>query len=157
MNAGNFVKYRVLCTLLFFLNVVNGETLTLSKNGQVVKIISLNGLKQLQPGFVTIPVDNQTDSKIHTYEGISLTVLFDQVFGIGWKSFNAVKFVTSDGYQPIIPTSSILANVGILATSEKVGRDLIRCHAKMEKLSIRGHFPWFGKTLKIKVPDKIRG
>ena len=93
--------------------------LTFRKNDQVIKVFNVNEIKSDKSGIVTVVVDNPTDSNVHTYEGISLTALLDQVFGDGWKKFDALKFTTQDGYQPIIPTSSIITNYALIATAEK--------------------------------------
>ena len=97
----------------------DSPTLTFRKNDQVVMILNVKELKNNNGGIVSVKVDNPTDSKIHIYEGISLIALLDQVFGDGWKKFDALKFTTQDGYQPIIPISSIIANYALLATGEK--------------------------------------
>ena len=74
---------------------------------------------QLKEGVISVTVDNPTDSKVHTYQGISLPVLLKQVFGKSWKEFELVKFITRDGYQPVIPTESIVAASGVISTGEK--------------------------------------
>lgn len=94
-------------------------TLILRKNNHTVKRLNVSEIMQSKRGIVSVTVDNPTDSKIHTYEGMSLTVLLEQVFGNDWKAFDAVKFTTLDGYQPVIPTASIIANFGVISTREK--------------------------------------
>ena len=48
-----------------------------------------------------------------------MPVLLEQVFGKMWKAFDLVKFITRDGYQPVIPTERILAGSGVITTGEK--------------------------------------
>ena len=114
-------RIRIFAILLIFsggVYAIDGPTLTFRKNELVVQVFSVNEIMKAGKSVVSVKVDNPTDSKIHTYEGISLTLLLEQIFGNGWKAFDAVQFTTQDGYQPIIPTSSITANFGLIATGE---------------------------------------
>jgi len=94
-------------------------TLALRKNDRVFKILTPDELMHQRKGVVSVTVDNPTDSKVHTYEGISLPVMLEQVFGKSWKEFDLVKFITMDGYQPVIPTERIIAASGVISTGEK--------------------------------------
>lgn len=79
--------------LFFSGNIHAGEaSLTLRKNGEVVKTLSVNELMQLKSRVTSLTVDNPTDSKARTYQGILLSALLEQVFGSHWQQFNAVKF-----------------------------------------------------------------
>jgi len=117
-----FLRLLILMSLIVFAGDVfadNSPTLTFRKNDVIVKIINVKEIRNNTSEVVSVTVDNPTDSKIHIYEGISLTALLDQVFGEGWKMFDALKFTCQDGYQPIIPTSSIIANYALIAIAEK--------------------------------------
>ena len=122
MKKHHLIKLWTL-TLLVFGSVgsyaIDIATLTMSKNDQVVKILTVIEILQIKKGSESITVDNPTDSKLHTYKGISLPVLLEQVFGTTWKAFDMVKFITRDGYQPVIPVESIIAGSGVISTGEK--------------------------------------
>jgi cytochrome c2 len=112
----------ILIILIVFAGCVFAEaspTLTIRKNDEVIKILNVNEIISIKGKIESAIVDNPTDSKVHTYEGISLTALLDNVFGSGWKVFDACKFTTMDGYQPIIPISSIITNYALIAVSER--------------------------------------
>lgn len=122
MKNHNLVKSLIFIILTIwsvgvFANPI--PTLTLRKNDQVIRIITAGELLKINGVGVSVTVDNPTDSKMHTYEGISLPVLLDQVFGKSWKEFDLVKFTSQDGYQPVIPVESILSGSGVIATGEK--------------------------------------
>jgi len=117
-----FFRLLILIFLIVFAGDVfadDSPTLTLRKNDQVVKILNVKEITNNTSGMVSVTVDNPTDSKIHIYEGISLIGLLDKVFGDEWKKFDALKFTSQDGYQPIIPTSSIIENSALIAVAEK--------------------------------------
>ena len=94
-------------------------TLTLRENDRTIKVLTTIELIQIKQGSISVTVDNPTDSKIHTYEGISLQALLELAFGKTWSSFDLVRFVTQDGYQPVIPTDRIIAGSGVISTGEK--------------------------------------
>ena len=111
MKNHHLIKLRIL-TLLVLCSVgafaTDPPTLTLRKNDQVIKILTISELLQIKNGSVSVTVDNPTDSKEHTYDGISLPVLLERFFGNTWETFDLVKFITVDGYQPVIPTKKSL-------------------------------------------------
>lgn len=117
----HLLKYCIFTILLAVsaeVSAADAPTLIFRKNDQVIKILNVNEIRQSKNGMVSVTVDNPTDSKIHTYDGISITKLLDQVFGSGWEKFDAIKFTSRDGYQPIIPTTSITANFGVISIDE---------------------------------------
>ena len=122
MKNHKLIKFRIFILLTIwsvgaFASPI--PTLTLRKNDKVIKIITASELLTISGVGVSVTVDNPTDSKMHTYEGISLSVLLDQVFGRSWRAFDIVKFVTQDGYQPVIPVKSIIARSGVISAGEK--------------------------------------
>ena len=122
MKNHTSLKYRILlfftfCSLCAYTSDL--PTLTLRKNDRTIRVLTTNELIQINEGRISVTVDNPTDSKVHTYEGISLPVLLELVFGKTWSSFDLVRFVTQDGYQPVIPTERIIAGSGVIATGEK--------------------------------------
>ena len=116
-----FKQFLLILLVSCAASVYAGEspTLTFRKNGEVIRIMSIEEILQLKKEVEIVTVDNPTDSKLHTYQGILLPVLLDQVFGKAWKEFDIVKFKTSDGYQPVIPTESIKKGNGLISTGEK--------------------------------------
>ncbi|MEY4717965.1 MAG: hypothetical protein RL563_583 [Pseudomonadota bacterium] len=116
------MKYLFLLLLMVFAHGVQAtsETLTLKKNGQMVKAVSLNDLSQTK-SLSKLTADNPSDSRITHYQGILLTTLLDQVFDNSWKQSEAIKFTAADGYRVIIPTPLITRHTGFIATGE-VGR-----------------------------------
>ncbi len=115
------MQFILILFLSFATSVYAGEspTLTFRKNGEVVRMLSRDAINQLKEEIRIVTVDNPTDSKLHTYEGVLLVALLDQVFGKDWKVFDIVKFKTSDGYQPVIPTESVMKGCGLISTAEK--------------------------------------
>ena len=122
MKNHHVIKFRIL-TLLVLYSVggfaIDPPTLTLRKNNQVITVLTTSKILQIKNGRVSVTVDNPTDSKGHTYEGISLPVLLEQVFGNTWETFDLVKFITLDGYQPVIPAKKIIAGSCVISTGEK--------------------------------------
>lgn len=129
MKQQRLVQLWLFAVWVIFSNNINADTstLTLRKNGVVIKSLTVNELMQLQKGVVSLAVENPTDAKIHTYQGVLLSVLLEQIFGSDWQQFNALKFTTQDGYQPIIPSANITEHTGMIAISEKnrTGFDLL--------------------------------
>lgn len=120
MSPRNLIRHWLLIILVVFSSSVAATpTLTLRKNEQIIKNLGINELMQSKKGVTSLVVDNPTDSKIKTYQGILLSVLLEQFFGSDWKQFDAVKFIAQDGYQVIIPTANITAHTGMIATGEK--------------------------------------
>ena len=152
-----FINYQivallVLCSLGTYAS--DPPALTMRKNDQVIKVLTPGEISQIKDG-ISVTVDNPTDSKVHTYEGISLPILLDHVFGNTWKGFDLVKFITSDGYQPVIPVKSIVAGFGVISTGEKGYsgfQKLLRRNAEIvdpgpfylvwENIKGRGEDPW---------------
>ncbi len=130
MNKQHLVTLWFIAFWVIFSGNVNADTpaLTLHKNGEIIKTLSVTELMQLKSGVTAFAVDNPTDSKIHTYQGMLLTVLLEQVFGSNWTQFNAVKFIAQDGYQAIIPSATITAHMGMVATGENghIGFSVLR-------------------------------
>jgi len=85
---------------------------------------------QLNKGGISVTVDNPTDSKVHTYKGVSLPALLEQVFGKSWKDFELVKFITHDNYKPAIPTERIIAASGVICTGETGSPGFRKLHRK---------------------------
>ncbi len=122
MKNPHLLKYRIVALLILYsvgTYAMDSPTLTLRKNDQIIKVLTQGEIAQIKDGVVSVTVDNPTDSKVHTYDGTSLAVLLDHVFGNSWKGFDLVKFITSDGYQPVIPTDKIIAGSGVISTGEK--------------------------------------
>lgn len=80
------MKYLFLLLLMVCAQGVQAtsETLTLKKNGQIVKTVSLAD-SSLTKNFTTLTADNPSDSRITHYQGVLLTTLLDQVFDSNWK------------------------------------------------------------------------
>jgi len=122
MKNCNSLKFWIFILLIFgtpWAYAVDLPTLTLRKNNQTIRILTTSELIQIKEGSISVTVDNPTDLKGHTYEGISLPVLLEQVFGNTWETFDLVKFITLDGYQPVIPTNKIIAGSCVISTGEK--------------------------------------
>ncbi len=94
------MKYRYLYLLLLIVCVhavqATSETLTLKKNGQMVKTVSLND-SSFTKNISTLTADNPSNSRITHYQGVSLTTLLGQVFDNSWKQSEAIKFTAADG------------------------------------------------------------
>lgn len=112
------MKYQLLLLLMVFSHFVQAtsETLTLKKNNQTVKVLSLKDLNQTNT--TTLIVDNLSNSKITNYQGVLLTTVLHQVFGDDWKQAEAIKFIAEDDYRVIIPTTLIKRHTGFIATGE---------------------------------------
>lgn len=117
------IRYILLLLALFCANA-NAEqmVLTVSKNGQVIETLTMQAFRSSQK-LASLKVDNPTDSRIYTYQGVLLKTFLKQVFGEDWQKFDAVKFVAKDGYAPVIPMASIKAHTGLIAVSEEGRQD----------------------------------
>jgi cytochrome c2 len=115
------MKHWLLLILVMLSGSINAAMpeLALRKNDQTIKVFPLNELVYLKNGAASLTVDNPTDSKYKTYQGILLTALLDQVFGNDWKQFDAIKFIAEDGYNLVIPTTVVRAHTGMIATGER--------------------------------------
>jgi mono/diheme cytochrome c family protein len=120
MNQQRSVAAWLLVIWIFFSGNINADepSLTLRKTNTIIKTLGVNELMQLKDSATSLTVDNPTDSKVKIYQGILLTALLEQVFGSNWQQFNAVKFSSQDGYQPVIPSANITAHTGMVATGE---------------------------------------
>lgn len=70
----------------------------------------------------TLVTENPTTGKKATYQGVDLVDLLSLGFGEQWKRYDAVKFFSRDGYQPLMTRDTILAHRGLVAFREE-GRD----------------------------------
>ncbi|MEI7995216.1 MAG: hypothetical protein WCH01_09980, partial [Methylococcaceae bacterium] len=66
----------------------------------------------------TLTINIPTDSIIRSYQGVSLIPLLDAVFDSQWKTRDAIKLTSLDGYQPIIPVPVIFKYNGMIAIGE---------------------------------------
>lgn len=115
------LKPSLLMILMLFFSIANAQQVSLSihKDDLIIKTLTAKQLRQLQHNLTSLTVDNSTDSKAHVYEGILLKTLLTRFFGKDWQQFDAVKFSSQDGYQPIIPIANIMAHTGMIAIAEK--------------------------------------
>jgi mono/diheme cytochrome c family protein len=67
----------------------------------------------------TLTAENPTTSKATAYQGVDLVELLNLAFGEEWKRYDLVKFISRDGYQPLIPRDTITAHRGLVAYKEQ--------------------------------------
>jgi cytochrome c2 len=112
-------KLSLLCVLPLYLIgfAAYAAALSFVDNGHPVKTIETGALVR-NSELQTLTINNPTDSIIRSYQGISLIPLLDAVFDPQWKTRDAIKLTSSDGYQPIIPVRVILKYDGMIAIGE---------------------------------------
>jgi mono/diheme cytochrome c family protein len=89
--------------------------------GETVRELSREELAKALP-LKTLTVENPTTAKATAYQGADLAELLNLAFGDRWKSYDLVKFVSLDGYQPVVPRNVLTAHRGLVAYKEP-GRD----------------------------------
>ncbi|OQK16877.1 hypothetical protein AU255_02955 [Methyloprofundus sedimenti] len=115
------LQLSLLLILMLFFSSAHAEQASLSirKDDLMVKTLTVKQFRQLQSDLTSLTVDNPTDSKVHVYQGILLKTLLTRFFGKDWQQFDALKFSSQDGYQPIIPIANVMAHTGMIAITEK--------------------------------------
>jgi len=108
-----------LCVLPLYLIgfAAYAASLSFVDNGHPVKTIEISALVR-NSELKTLTINIPTDSIIRSYQGVSLIPLLDAVFDSQWKTRDAIKLTSSDGYQPIIPVPVILKYNGMIAIGE---------------------------------------
>ncbi len=96
---------------------LSAASLTFLTEGRTVKVLNAEGVADTAP-VKTLQIDNVTDSRVVTYEGVLLADLLDAVYGPMWKRYDAVTFTAQDGYRPVIPGSIIRQHSGLIALRE---------------------------------------
>ncbi|CAI8892616.1 Cytochrome c domain-containing protein [Methylocaldum szegediense] len=112
--------------ILFFLLLSGGlpvraDGLFFRVEGDALKEVSREELARTL-SLKTLVTENPTTGKKATYQGVDLIDLLNLGFGDRWKRYDAVKFVSRDGYQPLMTPKTILAHRGLAAFRED-GRD----------------------------------
>jgi hypothetical protein len=115
----NHLRLFKLCVLGFYCigSLAYAASIAFLDNGHPIKLMETDELTQTA-GLKTLTVNNPTDSKIKSYQGVSLIPLLDAVFNSKWQDRDAIKFTATDGYQPIIPANVINKHQGIIAIGE---------------------------------------
>ena len=108
-----------LCVLPLYLIgfAAYAASLSFVDNGHPVKTIEAGALVR-NSELKTLTINIPTDSIIRSYQGVSLIPLLDAVFDSQWKTRDAIKLTSLDGYQPIIPVPVILKYKGMIAIGE---------------------------------------
>jgi mono/diheme cytochrome c family protein len=96
-------------------------SLSFRVEGNVVNGLSQEDLVKALP-VKSLVTENPTTAKTVTYIGVDLVDLLNLAFGDQWKRYDLVKFVSRDGYQPLITREAILAHRGLVALREE-GRE----------------------------------
>lgn len=104
------VGFQVRADGLFFR--VEGDLLREASREELARTLTLK----------TLVTENPTTGKKATYQGVDLVDLLTLGFGERWKRYDAVKFFSRDGYQPLMTRAAILAHRGLVAFREE-GRD----------------------------------
>jgi mono/diheme cytochrome c family protein len=104
------VGFQVRAGGLFFR--VEGDLLREASREELARTLTLK----------TLVTENPTTGKKATYQGVDLVDLLTLGFGERWKRYDAVKFFSRDGYQPLMTRAAILAHRGLVAFREE-GRD----------------------------------
>jgi cytochrome c2 len=108
--------------LLFGLALpASADGLSFRADSQPVKELSREELAKALP-LKTLTAENPTTSKTTAYQGMDLVELLNLAFGEKWKRYDLVKFISRDGYQPLIPRDTITAHRGLVAFKEQ-GQD----------------------------------
>jgi mono/diheme cytochrome c family protein len=81
-------------------------------------------MAKLLPG-TELTVENPSTGQPASYRGAGLTELLNRVYGERWKSAGLVKFVTVDGYQPVVTVEAIQRHQGLMAYAD-AGTDRLR-------------------------------
>jgi mono/diheme cytochrome c family protein len=119
----NRPRQWLLAALLLWTTALGAQAAGLGfrAEGQPVQELSREALEQALP-LKTLTVSNPATAKPVAYQGADLIALLNLGFGERWKSYDLIKFVSADGYQPVIPREVIAAHQGLVAWKEP-GRD----------------------------------
>lgn len=92
--------------------------------GKPVQTLTRKDLaEKIPPTRVT--VENPSTTKAATYQGAALPALLTLVYGDRWKNAGLVKFITRDGYQPVVPVTHISQHSGLMAYAD-AGQDRLQ-------------------------------
>lgn len=116
---------RLIVLTLYLIGCVTyAASLAFVDNGYPVKTMAIDELVQ-KIGLQTLTANNPANSNIASYQGVSLIPLLDAVFEPQWKTRDAIKWTSADGYQPVIPVSVILKHNGMIAVGENGRRGFL--------------------------------
>ncbi len=124
MSTPPFPKLNPWLGLLLFLSLVavalpaGAANLAFRAEGKIIKELSQEELAKALP-LKTLSTENPTTGKSAAYQGVDLVELLNLGFGDQWKTYDLVKFVSRDGYQPLIAREAITAHRGLLAFREE--------------------------------------
>lgn len=106
-----------LVTLIIFHQPGFAGSLSLSKAGQVVKVVTTDDLARLLTP-TQFKVHNPDSGQDVTYEGYRFTDLLNSVFGLDWQRYKTIEFGCSDGYRPQMATHKVSRHQGLIAIRE---------------------------------------
>ena len=99
-------------------------TLTFQDGAEPVRQLTREEISRLLPA-TEFAVENPSTRQPASYRGASLADLLTLVYGERWKSAGLVKFVTVDGYQPVVTVAAIQRHQGLMAYAD-AGADRLR-------------------------------
>jgi hypothetical protein len=99
-------------------------TLTFQDRAETVRQLIRDEMAKLLPG-TELTVENPSTGQPASYHGVGLSELLNRVHGERWKSAGLVKFVTVDGYQPVVTVEAIQRHQGLMAYAD-AGTDRLR-------------------------------
>ena len=99
-------------------------TLTFQDGAESVRQLTRDEMVRLLPA-TEFSVENPSTRQPASYRGASLADLLTLVYGERWKNAGLVKFVTVDGYQPVVTVAAIQRHQGLMAYAD-AGADRLR-------------------------------
>jgi mono/diheme cytochrome c family protein len=123
--AHQSVPVALLLGVVLSIPALAGEpTLTFQDRAETVRQLTRDEMAKLLPG-TELTVENPSTGQPASYRGAGLTELLNRVYGERWKSAGLVKFVTVDGYQPVVTVEAIQRHQGLMAYAD-AGTDRLR-------------------------------
>ena len=118
------LRFALLGAALSIPALAGEPTLTFQDGAEPVRQLTREEISRLLPA-TEFAVENPSTRQPANYRGASLADLLTLVYGERWKSAGLVKFVTVDGYQPIVTVAAIQRHQGLMAYAD-AGADRLR-------------------------------
>jgi cytochrome c2 len=111
-------RWLLASLLILATGTAGAASLTFRIDGKPVKELSEEALLKALP-LKTLATENPTTGQATAYQGVDLAELLELGFGEQWQRYDLVKFVSRDGYQPLIAQEAIAAHKGLVAVREE--------------------------------------
>ena len=118
------LRFALLGAALSIPALAGEPTLTFQDGAEPVRQLTRDEIGRLLPA-TEFAVENPSTRQPASYRGASLADLLTLVYGERWKSAGLVKFVTVDGYQPVVTVAAIQRHQGLMAYAD-AGADRLR-------------------------------